>query len=747
MTGSRVRTSWADTIAMVDKLHIEPSMPSPPPQKVRQPPRKVSQRERLNDPVSVSLPIFEGYDEPVCYLDWELEVNEIFASHVFPEHKKVRTAVSTFTHLASIWWDEYCWSYPDYIPVTWDDLKLSMRYKFFPTHYKHNMLRKLRCLQQGSATVKEYYNEFETTWFCCEIEESENATMNRFVRGLTRDIQDRLVHKEYYSINRLFHLACKAEQEVKRRMHEVNRHPVQAPTTRVVSFASSSAVSATPVVVRVTPHRACDLPPPTVPTSSELSSQGNNKGTSLHTPHVIDICPGESNASCDELVELSTTMSTPHIGNIHAEFCAQEDNTSAFESEISNLDKPHNSADALLSILATLKRDPCQLVADLSDPDDEFQPTMDLSTSSVDIKPSNDLSAPIALIDEENVPCDSNDSEIGCDELVAPNNDLDAIFSNLVCYVKLDTPMQLSHALVKASELVSLPSWNSIYTPCFRVNVIGEYSVNQEVLVHIFCITRAEMVDKLTRSDDDHLQLFVASAMQCENWLQRIMLHAETNFCVSPHPEFKHASDNLFTYLNVHWQICEQYNDGYPFESFTYTCKTRCNNDCLRLYAMLNFIIANPLRIYLVRYYTYCCITTLIVQQWRGIKTDDIYIYHAYTLSLLLAYFQFMQSRGRLCFQEREDDEDMTPPDMATLAVQVSISATCVNYQVSSFLRVNSYFMNFMLLSDECVAMIFRNKMYDDIGSSKIMIKLNNGRTMHEYDPMLAAFYKQAMPP
>ena len=43
---------------------------------------------------------------------------------------------------------------------------------------------------------------------------------------------------------------------------------------------------------------------------------------------------------------------------------------------------------------------------------------------------------------------------------------------------------------------------------------------------------------------------------------------------------------------------------------------------------------------------------------------DDIYIYNMYTLSLLLATFQIKQRRGRLYFQEGEDDEDMTTLDM-----------------------------------------------------------------------------------
>ena len=43
---------------------------------------------------------------------------------------------------------------------------------------------------------------------------------------------------------------------------------------------------------------------------------------------------------------------------------------------------------------------------------------------------------------------------------------------------------------------------------------------------------------------------------------------------------------------------------------------------------------------------------------------DDIYIYHVYTLSLLLTMFQRKRRRGRLCFQLRGDDKDMISLDM-----------------------------------------------------------------------------------
>ena len=93
-------------------------------------------------------------------------------------------------------------------------------------------------------------------------------------------------------------------------------------------------------------------------------------------------------------------------------------------------------------------------------------------------------------------------------------------------------------------------------------------------------------------------------------------------------------------------------------KSFTYICKLHCNR-------LMWFIFADhSLNLYFTRHDNYHHINVSYVQQLRDIKMGDIYIYHVYTLSLLLFLFQKKQRRGRLNFQEREDDEAMTRPDM-----------------------------------------------------------------------------------
>jgi hypothetical protein len=75
------------------------------------------------------------------------------------------------------------------------------------------------------------------------------------------------------------------------------------------------------------------------------------------------------------------------------------------------------------------------------------------------------------------------------------------------------------------------------------------------------------------------------------------------------------------------WFNEEYYNLHGVNMSFTYIYKLSCDT-CL------------PMTNDLLSYYNTCLCQILNVQHGRSVKADDIYIYHAYTLSLLLACLQ-----------------------------------------------------------------------------------------------------------
>jgi hypothetical protein len=80
----------------------------------------------VNNQVIATMPPFNGRYNPGLYIKWEFEINDIFISHNFFKRKRIQTIISTFTDFASLWWNKYCRLNPEYVPTTWEDLKLAM---------------------------------------------------------------------------------------------------------------------------------------------------------------------------------------------------------------------------------------------------------------------------------------------------------------------------------------------------------------------------------------------------------------------------------------------------------------------------------------------------------------------------------------------------------------------------------------------------------------------------------------------
>jgi hypothetical protein len=96
----------------------------------------------FNDPyakIKFTIPPFLGHYDVEAYIDWEMTVEQKFASHLVPEHHQVRQATSEFKDFANIWWTGLVGDGRE--PTTWDELKDAMRDRFVPPSY-HKELRK-----------------------------------------------------------------------------------------------------------------------------------------------------------------------------------------------------------------------------------------------------------------------------------------------------------------------------------------------------------------------------------------------------------------------------------------------------------------------------------------------------------------------------------------------------------------------------------------------------------------------------
>ena len=177
---------------------------------------------------------------------------------------------------------------------------------------------------------------------------------------------------------------------------------------------------------------------------------------------------------------------------------------------------------------------------------------------------------------------------------------------------------------------------------------------------------------------------------------------------------FKHVVACKFDASKVYSPMLGWFNDEHcqSFEmnkSFTYMCKLSCN------IFMPSTSCANFLALDFMNYASYSSIHVSYMQKSREVKMDDIYIYNMYTLSLLLATFQIKQRRGRLYFQEGEDDEDMTTLDMTKNIAYMHICQviSSANYSIIYLCYPEQkYFTHFCVLSNcRCMGHLYNPHM------------------------------------
>jgi len=98
-----------------------------------------------------------------------------------------------------------------------------MRTRFVLPHRKEHLL-KLQWLHQGLRTVKEYFEDFETTLTKINMPNSDESKITMFVSGLRREIRDVVEVYEYYSLKKLVHLAIKVESQILKKTTFKNTH-------------------------------------------------------------------------------------------------------------------------------------------------------------------------------------------------------------------------------------------------------------------------------------------------------------------------------------------------------------------------------------------------------------------------------------------------------------------------------------------------------------------------------------------
>jgi hypothetical protein len=90
-------------------------------------------------------------------------------------------------------------------------MKGIFRKEYIPEYYVVYLLTKLNNLKQGVNSIETYYHNLKFHIMHCGLEECEEATGNKILRGLNTEIQDMLLHKTYNSLSCLVELASRIE--------------------------------------------------------------------------------------------------------------------------------------------------------------------------------------------------------------------------------------------------------------------------------------------------------------------------------------------------------------------------------------------------------------------------------------------------------------------------------------------------------------------------------------------------------
>ena len=95
----------------------------------------------------IKLPSFSGERYPNVYLGWEAKVEQTFNVYKVQEDQNFRLASLQFLDYAMQWWNQNIMDIglnKKPIMVSWEDLKLCMRARFVPSHYRKELLLKLQ---------------------------------------------------------------------------------------------------------------------------------------------------------------------------------------------------------------------------------------------------------------------------------------------------------------------------------------------------------------------------------------------------------------------------------------------------------------------------------------------------------------------------------------------------------------------------------------------------------------------------
>ena len=92
---------------------------------------------------------FNGANDPKAYLSWEMKLDQIFNSYGYEEDDKVLIASLEFEGYCMNWWNQITMDIVRRRQLsisTWEQIKVAIKERFMPLHYKKEIFNKLQRL-------------------------------------------------------------------------------------------------------------------------------------------------------------------------------------------------------------------------------------------------------------------------------------------------------------------------------------------------------------------------------------------------------------------------------------------------------------------------------------------------------------------------------------------------------------------------------------------------------------------------
>jgi len=177
----------------------------------------------------VEIPKFEGQLNSDEFIDWMNTVERVFEYKDVPDDKKVKLVALKLRQYASIWWSNVLSKRAkkgEGKIRSWRKMKGKPKAKFLLSHYLQDNYTKLYNLRQESKGVEEYTQEFERLIMTCNIRESEDQMVVRYLGGLNESIGNLLKLQHYTTLDEVCSLVHKVELQKKAKL---KREPLKPP--------------------------------------------------------------------------------------------------------------------------------------------------------------------------------------------------------------------------------------------------------------------------------------------------------------------------------------------------------------------------------------------------------------------------------------------------------------------------------------------------------------------------------------